>query len=61
MAVGLKLGMLLTPYPRMFGIHVTPAFIAVTLLAHLIFGIALGLSAKRWARTAIAPALSSAF
>ena len=43
MAVGLELGMLLTPYPGIFGIRVTPTFVAVTLAAHLIFGVALGL------------------
>lgn len=42
MAVGLELGMLFTPYPGVFGIHVTPTFVAVTLSAHLIFGIVLG-------------------
>jgi hypothetical protein len=44
MAAGLELGMLLTPYPQVFGIHVTATFITVTLLAHLIFGIVLGFS-----------------
>lgn len=47
MAVGLELGMLLTPYPGVFGIRVTPIFIAVTLTAHLIFGAALGLYVSR--------------
>jgi hypothetical protein len=47
MAVGLELGMLFTPYPRTFGIRVSELFIAVTLAAHLIFGVALGL-ASRW-------------
>ena len=32
MAVGLELGMLLTPYPGVFGIRVTPTFVAVTLI-----------------------------
>jgi hypothetical protein len=50
MAVGLELGMLLTPYPQTFGIQVTPRFIGVTLAAHLIFGIVLGLSARSLAR-----------
>jgi len=47
MAVGLELAMLLTPYPHVFGIHVGAVFIAVTLAAHLIFGIVLGLL-TRW-------------
>lgn len=52
MAVGLELAMLFTPYPNVFGIHVTALFIVVTLIAHLIFGVALGLfsraTATRW-------------
>ena len=47
MAVGLELGMLFTPYPNTFGIQITPRFVVVTLAAHLIFGVGLGLSA-RW-------------
>lgn len=46
MAVGLELGMLLTPYPRMFGIPVTALFVGVTLAAHVIFGVVMGLSAQ---------------
>jgi hypothetical protein len=51
MAVGLELGMLLTPYPGVFGIRVTKTFVAVTLAAHLIFGIVLGLWARHVARS----------
>jgi hypothetical protein len=52
MAVGLEAAMLATPYTRAFGIPLTPRFVIVTLIAHLIFGIAmaavgLGL-ATRW-------------
>jgi hypothetical protein len=47
MAVGLELAMLLTPYPQVFGIHVGVLFIAVTLAAHLLFGVVLGL-VTRW-------------
>jgi len=50
MAVGLELGMLFTPYPSVFGIAVSALFVAVTLIAHLIFGVALGLS-SRWLGT----------
>ena len=46
MAVGLELGMLLTPYPAYFHIRTTPTFIVVTLSAHLVFGVVLGLVAK---------------
>ena len=60
-ATGLELAMLFTPYTTFFGIHMTTRFVIVTLLAHVIFGVALGLLAKwladRWpgqpAKTAI--------
>ena len=48
MAVGLELGMLFTPYPGVFGIHLSALFVAVTLVAHLIFGVVMGLSVKRF-------------
>src|SRR4051794_14454352 len=44
MAVALELGMLLTPYPQVFGIAVNARFVAVTMAAHGIFGVCLGLS-----------------
>lgn len=44
--VGLELGMLLTPYPQFFGIPVGALFVAVTLTAHLIFGVVLGLATR---------------
>ena len=47
MAVGLELGMLFTPYPQFFGIKIALAFIVVTLLAHAIFGVTLGLVFRR--------------
>jgi hypothetical protein len=43
MALGLELGMLLTPYPQVFNITVNTRFVMVTLVAHAIFGIGLGL------------------
>jgi hypothetical protein len=46
MAVGLELGMLLTPYPKVFGIPVTDTFVCATLAAHVIFGVVMGLSAQ---------------
>ena len=49
MAVGLELGMLFTPYPGTFGIAVTPRFVVVTLVAHLIFGVVLGLTCRQLA------------
>jgi hypothetical protein len=50
LAVGLELGMLLTPYPQVFGIRVGATFIAATLAAHLIFGVVLGLVARSMSR-----------
>jgi hypothetical protein len=44
-AVGLELGMLFTPYPKFFGIALTPRFVIVTVAAHLVFGAVMGLSA----------------
>jgi len=54
LATGLELAMLVTPYPQFFAIPVTTLFIAVTLTAHLIFGVALGLAARYGARWNIA-------
>jgi len=48
LAVGLELAMLFTPYTGFFGIPLTALFIVVTLTAHLIFGVALGLFARKW-------------
>ena len=47
MAVGLEIGMLATPYTRALGIPLTITFIYVTLAAHLIFGVVLGLSSSK--------------
>jgi hypothetical protein len=47
MAVGLELGMLVTPYPRVFNIPVTQRFVIVTMAAHAIFGVGLGIGV-RW-------------
>ena len=46
-AVLLELGMLVTPYPRVFDISVTASFVLATLAAHSVFGVCLGL-AVRW-------------
>jgi hypothetical protein len=50
MALALELGMLLTPYPQVFNIPMTTRFIMVTVAAHAIFGIGLGLTV-RWLAT----------
>ena len=47
MALGLELGMLFTPYPQVFNIEVTARFVMVTVAAHAIFGVGLGL-VTRW-------------
>jgi hypothetical protein len=46
-ALALEVAMLLTPYPRVFSIPVTGKFIAVTVAAHAVFGVGLGLTI-RW-------------
>ncbi|HMB95579.1 MAG TPA: DUF6789 family protein, partial [Tepidisphaeraceae bacterium] len=51
LAVGLELAMLFTPCTTYFAIRMTALFVTVTLLAHLIFGIALGLFTKKMYRS----------
>ena len=46
-ALALELGMLFTPYPTVFNIHVTTRFVVVTVAAHAVFGVGFGL-AVRW-------------
>jgi hypothetical protein len=50
MALALELGMLLTPYPQVFNITVTTRFVVVTVAAHAIFGVGLGLTVRALAR-----------
>jgi hypothetical protein len=47
LAVGLELGMLLTPYTSYFGIHPTMKFVVVTFAAHAVFGVVLGVLRSR--------------
>jgi hypothetical protein len=53
LAAGLELAMLFTPYTTFFGITPAALFVVVTLTAHIIFGVAMGLytrrAATRWA------------
>ena len=49
-AVALEVGMLLTPYPQVFDIAVTRRFVVVTVAAHAIFGVGLGLTVRSMAR-----------
>jgi len=51
MALALELGMLLTPYPQVFGIAITTRFVMVTIAAHAIFGVALGFTVRWLARS----------
>ena len=46
MAIGIELGMLASPYARVFDIPLTASFVMVTLTAHSIFGVCLGLSTR---------------
>jgi hypothetical protein len=43
--------MLLTPYPQVFGIPVSARFVMVTIAAHGLFGVALGLAVRRLANS----------
>ena len=54
-AVALELGMLLTPYPQVFGIAVTGQFVVVTMAAHAVFGVGLGLTVKGLAKELTTP------
>ncbi len=60
LAAGLELAMLFTPYTKFFGINQTARFVVVTLVAHIVFGIALGQYARRKAIrwSAITPSFS---
>ncbi len=52
LAAGIELCLLASPYAQFFDIHLTARFVAVTLAAHLIFGLGMGLyfawHAGRW-------------
>jgi hypothetical protein len=50
MALALELAMLLTPYPQVFKINVTIRFVVVTVAAHAIFGVGLGLTVRALSR-----------
>ncbi|MBI3723763.1 hypothetical protein HY251_07410 [bacterium] len=45
-ALAIEAGLLLSPYARFFGIEPGPKFIAVTIAAHSVFGLALGVLAR---------------
>lgn len=51
LAAGLELAMLFTPYTQFFGIGLTAKFVIVTLAAHIIFGIVLGLYVRHRSAT----------
>jgi hypothetical protein len=59
MAVGIELCLLASPYASFFGIYLTPRFVVVTMIAHIIFGLGLGSyfawHAAKWRLPAPAP------
>ncbi|HVT29897.1 MAG TPA: hypothetical protein VHE81_17905 [Lacipirellulaceae bacterium] len=61
MAMGIEICLLVSPYASFFGIRVTPRFVVVTLIAHLIFGLGLGAyfawNSARWKLPAPATAI----
>jgi predicted cobalt transporter CbtA len=58
-ALGLELGMLVTPYPKVFNIPLTARFVIVTVAAHAIFGAGLGLSVG-WLSHRFSPSVRTA-
>ena len=52
MAVGIEICLLVSPYTNFFDIHLTARFVTVTMVAHVIFGVGLGVAfawlARRW-------------
>ncbi|MCC7292076.1 MAG: hypothetical protein IT449_08460 [Phycisphaerales bacterium] len=63
MAVGIELCLLASPYAKFFDIHLTTRFVVVTMLAHIVFGLGLGVSfawhAARWRLHAPCPAFAA--
>ena len=59
MAVAIEACLLLSPYATFFDIHMNARFVTVTLIAHVVFGVGMGLAyawqARRWE---LAPALA---
>jgi hypothetical protein len=54
-AVGLEIAMLTMPYADLFSIRITPYFVILTLTAHLVFGVTLGLVSRELARRTRGP------
>jgi hypothetical protein len=59
MALALEIGMLLTPYPQVFNIPVTTRFVMITVAAHAIFGVGLGLTVRAFAKRFSTPNLAA--
>lgn len=57
MALGLELGMLLTPYPSYFLIPLSLIFVLVTMAAHFIFGAVMGIAVQRAAKSRAAQSI----
>jgi hypothetical protein len=57
MAVGIEICLLVSPYSRFFDIHITTRFVVVTMTAHVIFGLGLGVyfawHGSRWRLSAV--------
>lgn len=51
LAVGLELGMLLTPYSSTFGIPLSSRFVSITFAAHAVFGVFLGILSRTLSRS----------
>jgi hypothetical protein len=59
LAAGLEVMMLLTPYTSFFAIRITALFVVVTLTAHVLFGLTLGLLSRRMQRRSPAAAFAA--
>lgn len=57
-AAGLELAMLLSPYPSYFAIPVTIRFLFVTLSAHTLFGIVMGIASRKFSASSPQVAIS---
>jgi len=63
MAVAIECCLLASPYAKFFGIHLTTRFVVVTMLAHIVFGLGLGVyfawHAGRWRLPAPIPVVAT--
>jgi hypothetical protein len=52
MAVGMEIALLCSPYTSYFGIPMSRTFVVVTLTAHVIFGVVMGICCRELSRRA---------